>query len=144
MHHAAVFCFFLGGWGLQICACSEEMCYSSSMRLHGTYFCSWSSTWREAASCEGPPHWPHWKQNGQEHWWQDSWKWYCNSFYWVTKCSQGKALQKHWVPAARNKAGLSPISGIPVWKHGDLSRAGRWRSVICPCVTVALINYCTQ
>lgn len=44
------------------------------------------------------------------------------AFHWVTKCSQGEALQEHWVPAARNKSGLSPISGIPLWKHADLKQ----------------------
>lgn len=58
--------------------------------------------------------------------------------------SQGEALQEDGVPAARNQSGLSPVSGIAVWKHADLSRAGRRRSVICPCATLALINYCTQ
>lgn len=63
----------------------------------------------------------------------------------VSESSQGEALQEDGVPAARNQSGLAPVCGIAVWKHADLSRAGRRRSVISALVPPwPLINYCTQ
>lgn len=62
----------------------------------------------------------------------------------MSEVSQGEELQEDGAPAARNQSGLVPVSGISIRKHADLSMGGRPRAVICPRVTVALINYCTQ